>query len=113
MIYLLLVFYVLVGAIYFVEWMGFFFKDKSMSSEMRLLSLFILLLATLLWPLIIPFAYLELLKFHQRHREIITLLINLPEASIIDTEKLVKKYSQMSKKKEETQLYGFLFKQED
>lgn len=90
MIYLLFGFYILIALLLLKEWIVFFDTDKEMSGQMRFFSQIILILATILWPFIVPFAYRELLKFHQKHREIIRLLINLPDLKVIDTERLLK-----------------------
>ncbi|MEO0935129.1 MAG: hypothetical protein AAFY21_15705, partial [Cyanobacteria bacterium J06641_2] len=58
--------------------------DKEMNSTQRYFSMLILILGTILWPLIVPLAYLELLKFHRKHKQVIDLLINLSDAQLCD-----------------------------
>ncbi len=67
-----------------MQWLGFFIDDKEMTSTQRYLSVLILILATILWPLIVPLAYLELLKFHKKHKQVIDLLINVSDAKLCD-----------------------------
>ncbi|NMG06353.1 hypothetical protein DP117_05495 [Brasilonema sp. UFV-L1] len=84
MISLVIVVYLVIAYCLFNEWLVFFLADKDMDSEMRLFSTVILVTATILWPIVVPFAYLELLKFHKRHKEIIDLLINVTKGSSHD-----------------------------
>jgi hypothetical protein len=84
MIYLILIFYILLACFFLREWLGFFLDDKEMTPKMRWLCGVILAIATILWPIVVPFAYLELLKFHQKNKEVINLLLELSNAKIID-----------------------------
>ncbi|ARV60861.1 hypothetical protein BZZ01_21570 [Nostocales cyanobacterium HT-58-2] len=83
-IHLAIIVYLVMAYCFFNEWLGFFVADEDMDSEQRLFSTVILLLATILWPIVVPFAYLELLKFHKKHKQIINLLINPPKAGSYD-----------------------------
>lgn len=56
------------------QWLFFFINDREMSREQRFSSKMILALITIFWPLIVPFAYLELLKFHRKYSKEIDLL---------------------------------------
>lgn len=116
MIYLILLFYVCIARVYFCEWQSFFSLDKHKdnNSENRWISLLILWLATLLWPIIVPFAYLELLKFHKKHRQVISLLINLPETQVIDLEQRANRLNTSSvTPTPNAPIYGFYFQEED
>ncbi|BDA68924.1 hypothetical protein RIVM261_016690 [Rivularia sp. IAM M-261] len=84
MLYLLLVFYILFAGLFFVRWLDFFVEDEEMSPQMRSLSTFILVLATILWPITVPFAYLELLKFHKKNKQLINLLLDLSNSKDFD-----------------------------
>ncbi|MBF2065054.1 MAG: hypothetical protein IGS39_11625 [Calothrix sp. C42_A2020_038] len=84
MLNLILVLYVLLGGLFFTRWLDFFLEDQEMSVQMRWLSMLILLIATILWPITVPFAYLELLNFHKKNKQLINLLINLSNAKVID-----------------------------
>ena len=81
---LAIVFYLIMACCFFVQWLGFFIDDKEMNSVQRYLSMVILAVATILWPLIVPLAYLELLKFHKKHKQVIDLLISLSDAKLCD-----------------------------
>ncbi|WP_242063357.1 hypothetical protein [Nostoc sp. FACHB-892] len=60
----------------FSQWLFFLMDDKEMSPEKRFFSKIILVLITIFWPIIVPFAYLELLKFHRKYNKEIDLLRN-------------------------------------
>ncbi|MBW4424908.1 MAG: hypothetical protein KME50_10755 [Nostoc desertorum CM1-VF14] len=60
----------------FNQWLFFLTDDKEMSPEKRSFSRIILVLITIFWPIIVPFAYLELLKFHRKYNKEIDLLRN-------------------------------------
>ena len=81
---LAIIFYLIMACCFFMQWLGFFIDDKEMTSTQRYLSVLVLILATILWPLIVPLAYLELLKFHKKHKQVIDLLINVSDAKLCD-----------------------------
>ena len=81
---LAVVFYLIMAFCFFMQWLGFFIDDKDMDSGQRYFSIVILIVGTILWPLIVPLAYLELLKFHKKHKQIIDLLINLSDPKLCD-----------------------------
>ena len=81
---LAIVFYLIMACCFFVQWLGFFIDDKEMNSAQRYFSIIILVLGTILWPFIVPFAYLELLKFHKKHKQVIDLLISLSDSRLCD-----------------------------
>lgn len=51
-------------------------SDREMSREQRFLSRLILVLITIFCPLVVPCAYVELLKFHRKYNKEIDLLRN-------------------------------------
>lgn len=55
-IYLTLAFY------FFTIWLKFFKRDTDLSLEDKQFSLLILVVATLLWPFVVPLAYIELVS---------------------------------------------------
>lgn len=67
--------YLIMACCFFNEWLVFFLADEDMDSEQHLFSIIMLVTATIFWPIVVPFAYLELLKFHQKHKNVIDLLI--------------------------------------
>lgn len=81
---LVIVFYLVMACCFFIQWLGFFIDDKEMNPAQRHFSIVILVIGTILWPLIVPFAYLELLKFHKKHKPVIDLLINVSDAKLCD-----------------------------
>jgi hypothetical protein len=68
----------------FNQWVVFFIADEDMDSDQRFYSTIVLVVATILWPIIVPLAYLELLKFHKKHKNLIDLLINVPKGGSYD-----------------------------
>ena len=58
----LVVFYLIMAQRFFKIWLNFFQRDNNMSREEKQLSWVILLLGTVLWPLVVPIAYLSLLE---------------------------------------------------
>lgn len=61
---------------FFNVWLEFFLEDEEMNSTQRRISSIALVIGSVFWILVVPFAYLELLKFHRKHKEIINLLIH-------------------------------------
>jgi uncharacterized membrane protein YozB (DUF420 family) len=59
--------YFLVMPVLFWNWLGFFRKDGDMSGTERRLSLLVLAIATVLWPIVLPLSYLELLGKVKRY----------------------------------------------
>ncbi len=84
LIYLPIIVYLVIAYFFFTEWLNFFLQDEEMNSEQRSFSGVILVLASILWVIVVPFAYLELLKFHKKHKQVIDLLITLSVTSICD-----------------------------
>ncbi|MBD2775349.1 hypothetical protein [Iningainema tapete] len=83
-IYLAILGYLAMSYYFFSEWLEFFLADEEMNSEQRFFSSIILVVASILWPIVVPFAYLELLKFHKKHKEVIDLLVNLSRCQVLD-----------------------------
>ena len=61
------IFYILVGCCLFTQWLNIMQPDGRIRSGM-LVKLF-LFIASILWPFIVPFAYLELLPKYQSSKE--------------------------------------------
>ncbi len=77
-IYLAILGYLAISYRFFTEWLEFFLEDEEMKSgEQRFFHGVLLIIASILWPIVVPLAYLELLKFHKKHKEMINFLINL------------------------------------
>lgn len=76
-IYSVAIAYAAFSYIFFTEWLDFFLKDEEMNQmKQRFFYGVILMTATILWPIVVPLAYLELLRFHKRNRKVIDLLID-------------------------------------
>ncbi|MGD1872299.1 MAG: hypothetical protein ACFB02_04545 [Mastigocoleus sp.] len=50
-------------------------KDEGMDSEQKIISNIVLVVGSILWPIVLPFAYLEILKFHKKNKEIINFIL--------------------------------------
>jgi uncharacterized protein with PQ loop repeat len=60
--------YLVMAFSFFTQWLEFFNQDIAMTSEQRFFSMIILVIGTTLWPIVVPFAYLELLKAQKKKR---------------------------------------------
>ncbi len=85
LIYISVLFYLIMAFYFFREWLEFFLADEQMTSQQRLFSGIIMVIASMFWILVVPFAYLELLKFHKKNKHIIDLLIDASDKGISDT----------------------------
>jgi hypothetical protein len=54
--------YLLMAIPFLSIWLNAFRRDTSLSARDRQLSLVVLAVATVLWPVVVPISYLELLK---------------------------------------------------
>jgi hypothetical protein len=68
--------YVVLAPIFFFSWLKFYRLDTDLDAEDRLISWIMLGIATLLWPLVVPFAYLSLLRKRYQEREALDVLNN-------------------------------------
>jgi hypothetical protein len=84
LISLAIIFYLVMAYCFLNEWLDFFLADKDMTAEQRSISYVVLGLATTFWPVIVPIAYLELLKFNKKHRDIIAFIRNETHPNISD-----------------------------
>jgi flagellar biosynthesis protein FlhB len=62
--------YLLIAHRLFNIWLKFFQQDTSISTEDRSLSWVVLSIGTILWPVIVPIAYLRLLEEKFKHQEV-------------------------------------------
>ena len=60
------VIYLLIAATLFTIWLEFFKRDRSWNTEERFSSFITLAGATVLWPLVLPIAYIEVLKTKEK-----------------------------------------------
>ncbi|GET42906.1 hypothetical protein [Microseira wollei] len=56
------VYYLLIARAFFTTWLSVFQQDTQLTSEEKFLAIVILILSTVLWPFVLPLAYLELLR---------------------------------------------------
>ncbi len=83
-IYGVIVLYLMMAYRFFTAWLDFFVADKGMNSRERYFYAVVLVMASLLWFIVVPFAYLELLKFHKKHKGIIDFLISTSNSGVTD-----------------------------
>ncbi len=77
--------YLVMSYCFFTEWLEFFLEDEDINSmEQRFFYSVVLVIAAILWPIVVPLAYLELLKFHKKHKDTIYLLRNLSNSKMSD-----------------------------
>ncbi len=62
------IFYVVVGSCLFTQWLEIVQRDARLNSH-ALLSRIFLVIVTILWPIVVPFAYLELLPKSKTNKE--------------------------------------------
>ncbi|MBW4670515.1 MAG: hypothetical protein KME60_24630 [Cyanomargarita calcarea GSE-NOS-MK-12-04C] len=82
LIYLAVIAYFGIACCFFYKWLDFFIEDEEMTSTQRSFSTVILIVASILWVIIVPFAYLELLNFHKKHKGIIDFLIDMSNQTV-------------------------------
>ncbi|MEQ8970137.1 MAG: hypothetical protein RIE73_07035 [Coleofasciculus sp. C1-SOL-03] len=58
----LILFYLVMLPLFFTRWLGFLKREENLSAKAQFHSLMFLLLAAILWPLVVPISYLELLE---------------------------------------------------
>jgi len=66
--------YVAIAACLFIQWLSMFQQDHGTRLQQRL-SIALLVIATILWPIVVPFAYLELLSKFKKDKEITKLVL--------------------------------------
>ncbi|MFE1748038.1 hypothetical protein [Coleofasciculus sp. H7-2] len=60
------VIYLLIATTLFTIWLEFFKRDRSWNTEERFSSFITLVVATVFWPLVLPIAYIEVLKTKEK-----------------------------------------------
>jgi hypothetical protein len=67
LIYGLLALYAIVMPMLFTNWYGLYIQESGMSLHQRQTSRLVIMIATALWPIVLPMSYLELLKKVKRY----------------------------------------------
>lgn len=71
--------YLVIACCLFALWLDLIQQDHGyMSLSQQIFSKIFLISATILWPLVVPFAYLELLLKSKNNRKVIGLLLDQP-----------------------------------
>jgi hypothetical protein len=68
--YGLAIFYVLMMPILFWNWYGLYQQEPDLSRTERRISRVVLMISTLLWPIVLPLSYLELLGRVKRYERL-------------------------------------------
>ncbi|MEQ9672081.1 hypothetical protein [Coleofasciculus sp. G2-EDA-02] len=58
----LIIFYLIMLPLLFTRWLDFLQREENLSPETQFHSVIFLTIAALLWPLVVPISYLELLE---------------------------------------------------
>lgn len=66
----LLVIYGVVAPVLFFKWVELMVRDRNQSRRERLLSRWVVLIATAFWPIVLPLTYLELLERVRRQERL-------------------------------------------
>jgi hypothetical protein len=69
LLYSLLTCYLIVMPILFFNWYDLYQQDSEMTNAERQVSRIVLAIATLLWPIVLPLSYLELIRKVQRYEQ--------------------------------------------
>jgi hypothetical protein len=67
MVYGLMVLYAVMMPLLFCNWYGLYQKDANMTDAERQISRIVLMIATALWPIVLPLSYMELLSKVKRY----------------------------------------------
>ncbi|MFM2430268.1 MAG: hypothetical protein RLZZ511_1481 [Cyanobacteriota bacterium] len=65
--YGLLALYAFVMPVLFTNWYGLYLQETRMTVHQRQISRIVLIIATLLWPIVLPMTYVELLQKIKRY----------------------------------------------
>jgi hypothetical protein len=65
--YGLIALYVIVMPILFLNWYGFYQQEEDLTSAERQASRIVMVIATVLWPIVLPLSYLELMGKLKRY----------------------------------------------
>jgi hypothetical protein len=81
--YGLIALYVIVMPILFLNWYGFYQQEEDLTSAERQASRIVMVIATVLWPIVLPLSYLELMgklkRYERRTTQPASSFTSLPE----------------------------------
>lgn len=75
-LFFLMTFYLVVASCLYTQWLELIRQDVHIRLDQRFLAKAVLFIATVFWPFVLPFSYLELLLKTKRNKENIGILIN-------------------------------------
>lgn len=61
----LVIAYLLITFYFLINWLRFFNSPRSLSVEDKLLSIVVLIVATIFWPFVVPISFLKFLKVRE------------------------------------------------
>lgn len=70
------IFYLAIASCLFTHWQELMQQDVYMTSGQWVVSKVLLVVATIFWPIVVPFAYLELLLKSKKKQEGINIVLN-------------------------------------
>ena len=73
----LIIAYLLITFYFFINWLKFFYSSFPWSIEDKFLSVVVLVIATILWPFVVPISLLELVQNREFHLNSIMSIANL------------------------------------
>ncbi len=68
--------YIVVMPILFLNWYGLYQQDQDMTESERQISRIVMVIATVLWPIVLPMSYLELLSKVKRYERVVAVAPN-------------------------------------
>ena len=75
--------YLLITSYFFINWLKFFNSSSSLSIEDKFLSVVVLVIATILWPFVVPISLLKLIQNREFQLNSIMSIANLRKHSKI------------------------------
>lgn len=79
----LVIAYLLITSYFFINWLEFFNQTPSSSVEDRFLSVVVLVIATILWPFVIPISYLEFFKAGKSQNKVMPVVLAISLISLL------------------------------
>lgn len=79
----LVIAYLLITSYFFINWLEFFNQTPSSSVEDRFLSVVVLVIATILWPFVIPISYLEFFQAGKSQFKVMPVVLAISLISLL------------------------------
>lgn len=85
-VWIAIILYLAMAYFLFRQWVFLFLEDQEMSANQRSISRILLGISTIIWPIIVPVAYLALLNVHIKYKKQIAFLIHQAHTRMNDDE---------------------------